>query len=85
MHELSFSYQNIIDGQGFSLAFAGMTIVFTALILVSAFTALLPKILKVVNRRIPEVQHHPQKRKGSDEAAVAAAIGFALHARRQGP
>ena len=76
MHELSFSYQNIIDGQGFSLAFAGMTIV---------FTALLPKILKVVNRRIPEVQHHPQKRKGSDEAAVAPAIGFALHARRQGP
>ena len=29
MESLSFSYQNIAAGQGFELAFAGMTIVFT--------------------------------------------------------
>ena len=33
--KLSFSYQNIVAGQGLELAFAGMTIVFTALVLVS--------------------------------------------------
>ena len=83
---LSFSYQNIIAGDGFELAFAGMTIVFTALVLVSIFIAVLPKILVVLNRLIPEVHHHtaaPQQREASDETAVTAAIGFALHTQKQ--
>ena len=83
---LSFSYQNIIAGDGSELAFAGMTIVFTALVLVSIFIAVLPKVLVVFNRLIPEVHHHtaaPQQREASDETAVAAAIGFALHTQKQ--
>ena len=88
MHSISFSfsYQNIIAGDGFELAFAGMTIVFTALVLVSIFIAVLPKVLVVLNRLIPEVHHHtaaPQQREASDETAVAAAIGFALHTQKQ--
>ena len=88
MHSISFSfsYQNIIAGDGFELAFAGMTIVFTALVLVSIFIAVLPKVLVVLNRLIPEVHHHtaaPQQREASDETAVAAAIGFGLHTRKQ--
>ena len=58
MQESSFSYQNIIAGQGFELAFAGMTIVFTSPVLVSTFIALLPKVLMVINRLIPEVHLH---------------------------
>ena len=84
MQELSFSYQNIIAGQGFELAFAGMTIVFTALVLVSTFIALLPKVLAPINRLIPEVHLHTapsQQSKGGDEAEIAAAVGFALHAQ----
>ena len=82
----SFNYQNIIAGQGFQLAFAGMTIVFTALVLVSIFIALLPKVLVVLNRLIPEVHHHtaaPKQRETGDETAIAAAIGFALHTQQQ--
>ncbi len=82
----TFSYQNIIAGDGFELAFAGMTIVFTALVLVSIFIAVLPTVLVVLNRLIPEVHHHtaaPQQREAGDETAVAAAIGFALHTQKQ--
>ena len=82
----SFSYQNIIAGQGFELAFAGMTIVFTALVMVSTFIALLPKALVVINRLIPEVHHHTaptQRREQSNETDIVAAIGFALHTRKQ--
>ena len=85
MERLSFSYQNIVSGQGFELAFAGMTIVFTALVLVTLFIALLPKALVVVNRLIPEAHLHtaPPQRQRADAAAIAAAVGFALHARQQ--
>jgi hypothetical protein len=40
----------------------------------------------VLNRLIPEVHHHtaaPQQRETSDETAIAAAIGFALHTQQQ--
>ena len=83
--KLSFSYQNIVAGQGFELVFAGMTIVFTALVLVSVFVTLLPRILSVINPLFPETQLHtePQTKK-SDESEIAAAIGFALHVHQRG-
>ncbi len=86
MQGFSFNFQNIVAGQGFELTFAGMTIVFTALVLVSTFIALLPKALVVLNRMIPEVHHHtakPKVREQGNEAQIAAAIGFALHAQKQ--
>jgi len=54
--------------------------------LVSTFIALLPKALVVLNRMIPEVHHHtatPKVREQGNEAQIAAAIGFALHAQKQ--
>lgn len=89
MLELSFSYQNILDGQGFALALTGMTIVFIALLMVSAFIALLPRILVFVNRYIPEVHHHAAPKARSrhgddDEEAIAAAIAYALQSRTTG-
>ena len=86
MESLSFSYQNIAAGQGFELAFAGMTIVFTALVLVTLFIFLLPKVLVVVNRLIPEAHLHtapPPRPQGDDDASIAVAVGFAFHARQQ--
>lgn len=69
---------------GLDLAFAGMSIVFTALVLVSVFIAVLPRILAAIHPYIPPAQLHTQSQsKESDAAAIAAAIGFALHARRQ--
>ena len=70
--------------QGLDLAFVGMSIVFTALVLVSVFIVVLPRILAVINPYIPPAQLHTQSQdKETDAAAIAAAIGFALHARRQ--
>ena len=90
MQEFAFSYQNIIDGQGFSLAVAGMTIVFVALIAVSLLITLLPRILRVVNRYYPELDGlaGPTSRgqgegaPGADDEAMAASAA-ALHAHRQ--
>ncbi|MFT5085947.1 MAG: Na+-transporting methylmalonyl-CoA/oxaloacetate decarboxylase gamma subunit [Candidatus Latescibacterota bacterium] len=91
MSGLNFNYQNILNGQGFELAFAGMIIVFSALSLVSIFIALLPRCLVFVNRWVPEVHHHsaPKARAkaptAANEAEIAAAIGYVLHNRAGGP
>ncbi|MDE2809389.1 MAG: OadG family protein [Gemmatimonadota bacterium] len=70
--------------QGLDLAFVGMSIVFTALVLVSIFIAVLPRILGAIHPYIPPAQLHTQSHnKENDAPAIAAAIGFALHARRQ--
>lgn len=71
--------------QGLDLAFVGMSIVFTALVLVSVFIVVLPRILAAINPYIPPAQLHTQShsKENDDAPAIAAAIGFALHARRQ--
>ncbi len=88
MSKFSFNYQNVTDAQGIELAFAGMTIVFTALSLVCIFIALLPHVLSVVDRYIPEVHHHvapqPKAKSAGNEADIAAAIAYVLHGRSQG-
>jgi len=87
MHPLHFSIQNITDGQGIELAIAGMLIVFTVLVLISMFIALLPKILRVVAQKYPERETHPATPVplgSTDDEAVLAAIGYVLHARIQG-
>ncbi len=87
MRDLVFSYQNIIDGQGFSLAFAGMTIVFVALAAVSTFITLLPRILRVVDRYYPEKDGHAPaaaRPEASADDEVMAVIAAALHAHRRG-
>ena len=70
--------------QGLDLAFVGMSIVFTALVLVSIFIAVLPRILAAIHPYIPPAQLHTQSHsRETDAPAIAAAIGVALHARRQ--
>ncbi len=70
--------------QGLDLALVGMSIVFTALVLVSIFIAVLPRILAAIHPYIPPAQLHTQSQsKENDAPAIAAAIGLALHTRRQ--
>jgi len=89
MSELNLSYQNILDGQGFEMAFAGMTIVFVALSMVSIFIALLPRILVVVNQYIPEGHAHatpnPKPAAANAEEAAVAAVAYAVHRHSRGP
>ncbi len=76
MSDFDLGLQRIVDGQGLPIAMAGMTIVFTALLLISLFIALLPRILAAVATRFPEsVPHAPRRVEPprEDLAAVAAA------------
>ena len=85
MQTLPYSFQNIIDGHGFSIAITGMLIVFAALVLISLFIAALPKVLEAVSGVFPEkVDSHVQRASGSIDPSVVAAIGFALHQRASG-
>ncbi|MDA0747130.1 MAG: OadG family protein [bacterium] len=89
MGQLEFSFQNVIEGHGLDIAFTGMLIVFTALLLISLFIAALPRILDRLSVYFPEgPEHHlagaPAPRAPSDETELLAAIGFALHTRKSG-
>ena len=84
----TFDVQNIIDGQGISIAITGMVIVFFALTFISLFITALPHILALFARRWPESEGHhttraaaPAQQAVSDE--VVAAIAMVLHQRRQ--
>lgn len=81
MDKLSFSIQNIINGDGISLSITGMVIVFIALSIISTFIALLPKMLPILESILPEehVHHGPTKKADKkDNSEVLAAIGYAL-------
>ena len=81
--ETSFSFQNILDSDGIGIAITGMSIVFIALALITSFIYALPKLLAKLEYVLPPEQTHhsavpaPQ----ADEAALAVAIGFALHTK----
>lgn len=79
--------QNVIDGNGIGLALTGMLIVFTALILISLFIASVPRLLGLLNRIFPEVDHHhhtPSRPADQPDLELVAAIGLALHQHGRG-
>ncbi len=44
---MNFSWQNIIDGNGIGITITGMMIVFSGLLFISLFIAVLPRVLKL--------------------------------------
>ncbi|MBM82898.1 MAG: hypothetical protein CMJ78_20235 [Planctomycetaceae bacterium] len=80
--------QNISDNDGIAIALTGITIVFAALILITVFISLLPKILAAVNEVFPEpvpkqavaAASSPVAAATNDDDLVAAAIAVAHHA-----
>ena len=96
MNDINFDFQQIAEGQGWETALSGMTIVFVALTVVSAFIALLPRLLPTLNRFLPPVVHHTHSTSvqshsnkptptSSEDAAneIAAAVGYILHIRQK--
>ena len=73
--------------RGTSIAFTGMLIVVSALLLIIGFISALPRVLAVLEKHFPEADDHhaPQKShpesQVADEEAILAAIGYALHTR----
>jgi Na+-transporting methylmalonyl-CoA/oxaloacetate decarboxylase gamma subunit len=84
----NFNVQNIIDGQGVSIAITGMVIVFFALSVISLFIAALPPILERVARRWPESEGHhgtaPSTKMANEAISgeMVAAIALTLHRRK---
>jgi len=84
MGDLNFSWQNVIDGNGIAISIVGMAIVFLSLSLISAFIALLPKVLQALEGYLPPERetHEAAPAQPQQEDEVLAAIGFVLHQRR---
>ncbi len=77
--EFAFSFQKILDGNGLAISMTGMFIVFSALITITVFVFLLPKMLKLFNNIFPEEEEgivfsEPRV----DGKEIVAAIGYAL-------
>lgn len=75
----TFSIQNIIDGQAIGVSITGMSIVFTGLLLISFYIALLPKILDFLSRKPATSFVEPPKQeegvvKGKEEIPAPAAV-----------
>ena len=82
----SFSLDNITTRE-LGIAAMGLLIVFTALVLITSFIAILPKALESLKHVLPpEVDHHHgavAPASASPDDAVVVAIGVGLHARLQ--
>ncbi len=84
---LKVSFQNVIDADGIWISITGMTIVFSALILITFILSMMPKVLPLLEKIYPESEGHhhstPTAGNGSngDDEALVAAIGFALHSQ----
>ena len=85
MSSLSGVVQNglaaIDAARGFEMTFAGLTITFSALGTISIVVGLMPTILKVVNKIMPEKSGHHAAAKPQNDVTgeVVAAIGLAFH------
>ncbi len=73
--------QNIINGHGVAVSITGMLIVFSVLTFISIFIAVLPHILKLVEKVFPEKSENAPKALEPDESIVAV-IASALYAKK---
>ncbi|MDA1051526.1 MAG: OadG family protein [Planctomycetota bacterium] len=82
--ELTFRFQNILDGDGFGVAITGLAIVFTSLALITLAIGAMPKVLAALEGFLPpEQEHHaaPATKPSNDDETIAVAIGFAMYTK----
>lgn len=77
--------QNIAANDGFSLSVAGMGIVFLALAVIALIIKVLPYLLFLLDKIVPEkiVEPEVKVRSGKDDGAVIAAIAAAIYKQKQ--
>ena len=83
-----YGWANVQEQQGVAISIVGLSIVFSALVLVSLFIAVLPWILDKLSPWLPHVdESHDSpsiaESTGDDEKMVVAAIGYVLHTEMQ--
>jgi sodium pump decarboxylase gamma subunit len=81
-------WENVAGNNGVSLAIVGMTVVFGVLLLLSLFIMFLPKALNLLHLVAPEAEEDrfptvEASASASQDGAIAAAIGYAMHLERQ--
>lgn len=86
--------ENIQQNEGFVISGSGLAIVFVSLILISIYIALLPRVLELVHRILPETDHPDvlaaeaaKKKKpaaGQEPMKQAAAAAVAYHQTLEG-
>ncbi len=92
MPDLEPALQNIADAEGIPIALTGLFIVFVALVLISAFLTVLPRILEKVATVFPEANDvrtaapataaaAPKPSSDSTEPELVAALAVLLHQR----
>ncbi|SDK94883.1 oxaloacetate decarboxylase, gamma subunit [Maridesulfovibrio ferrireducens] len=82
MQEMVFSWQHVVNGNGLAISITGMGIVFVALMLVSLYIAMLPRLAGFFNKIIPPAAHHcgmEPAPSGPVEAEIVAAAVAYLH------
>jgi len=82
-----FSIDNIAAGDGYSIALSGLAIVFFALVVVTVFISILPRMLAGLATVWPEEAAAPEATTSAtagDDNGVIAAIGYMVHAHQQG-
>jgi Na+-transporting methylmalonyl-CoA/oxaloacetate decarboxylase gamma subunit len=86
MNNLTMSLDNIFATNAFTISIMGILIVFSALMIIALFTALLPKLLPFLEKLLPE-KHHAYESSPSetpDHEKVLAAIAYALFRKETG-
>jgi Na+-transporting methylmalonyl-CoA/oxaloacetate decarboxylase gamma subunit len=81
-------WEAIVKENGIGISITGMLIVFAALIIISVFIALVPKLLDVLDPILPKGHTHvappsPEEQTPLDHEKVVAAIGLVLHTELQ--
>jgi len=79
--------ENILEQEGIGIAITGMSIVFTALLLITFYIAFLPTLLKQLDRVLPEEKSRHQRADGKvseeKDLMIAAAIATAFRRRHK--
>ena len=86
MESMDFSWNNVVVGNGLGMALVGMTIVFAGLVSISAYIALLPKLLDVfhkLQKKAVAPAASPAVASSHDlEPEELAAVGYVMHAEQ---
>ena len=81
-------WEAIVEGNGIAISITGMLIVFAALVIISLFIAVVPRLLEVLDPILPKGHAHiappsPEEQTPLKQEKVVAAIGLVLHTELQ--
>lgn len=84
MDHLTFSWQNVLDGNGIWVTITGMVIVFIGLIIISSFIAVLPRALAFFDSFQKKKKNEDKTEKNEEiDEDILAAIGYIIWCEKE--